>query len=85
MNGPYAIVLHDKRVAWHRRRLEEDRIRCVDGDVVVKVVERGEEEAVRQIRMGMRSEGDKRLETYLDVAVFVRVFGASSDYVCEIV
>lgn len=85
MYGPYAIVLHDERVAWRRRRLEEDCIRCVDGDVVVKVVERGEEEAIRRIQIWMRPEGDKRLETYLDVAVFVRVLGASSDCVCEIV
>ena len=46
MHRPHPIVFHRERFTGVRGRLQQDGVGGVDRDVVIKVVERGEEEAV---------------------------------------
>ena len=48
MHRPHPIVFHRERFTGVQGRLQQDGVGGVDRDVVVKVVERGEEEAVNR-------------------------------------
>ena len=65
MHRLHPIVFNEKRFTGLRRRLEENGIGRVERDVVVKVVEWCQEEAVGWIQVQTRSKKKKSVEVLL--------------------
>ena len=82
MYWPYPIVFHEDGVTGDSGQVHENGVGNVDGDIAVKVVERGKEEAAYSDSIRINASSVIVIvffATHLDVAMFVRVLGTSSE------